>query len=60
MDFIYYHLQQPIRVVDLAEHVKMNPSYLSTLFKKEVGFSISDYVAKRRVEAAEKYRSICI
>lgn len=53
MDYIYYHLNEVITVSKLAEHVNLNPNYLSTLFKKEVGLSITDYVIKKRVEAAK-------
>lgn len=53
MDYIYDHLYEQILVSDLAEHVELNESYLSVLFKKETGESISDYIRKRRVEAAE-------
>ncbi len=52
VDYIYEHLHQRIGVPDLAERVGLSESYLSTLFKKETGRSISDYVMDRRVEAA--------
>lgn len=53
MDYIYDHLYEQIPVSDLAAHVELNESYLSVLFKKETGESISDYIRRRRVEAAE-------
>ena len=53
MDYIYDHLYEQIRLSDLAAQVGLNESYLSVLFKKETGVSISDYVRQRRVEAAE-------
>ena len=53
MDYIYDHLYEQILVSDLAEHVELNESYLSVLFKKETGESISGYIRRRRVEAAE-------
>ncbi|MNR50928.1 Bifunctional transcriptional activator/DNA repair enzyme AdaA [compost metagenome] len=30
----------------------MNPSYVSELFKKELGINFTDYVSKRRIERA--------
>lgn len=57
MDYIYYHLHQNIRVTELAAHVHLNPTYLSTLFKKEVGMSISAYVQEKRIEAAKNMLS---
>ena len=53
MDYIYDHLYEQIRVSDLAALTELNESYLSVLFKKETGKTISDYVRQRRVEAAE-------
>ncbi len=53
MDYVYHHLYETIRVTDLAEHVELNSHYLSALFKKETGVSISDYITSRRVEAAQ-------
>lgn len=53
MDYIYYHLNEKIHLQDLAKYVNLNSSYLSTLFKKETGLSVSDYILKRRMEAAK-------
>lgn len=33
-----------------AEYLEINPSYLSTLFKKETGVSLTEYVNRRRIE----------
>ncbi|MCM1061979.1 MAG: helix-turn-helix domain-containing protein [Eubacterium sp.] len=52
IDYIYNHLHEPIRVRILAERVGLNESYLSTLFKKETGQSVSEYVLSKRMEAA--------
>lgn len=35
-----------------AQLLDVNPSYLSTLFKKETGLTLTDYVNKKRVENA--------
>lgn len=53
MDYVYDHLYEQIRVSELAAHTGLNESYLSVLFKKETGMSISEYIRRRRVEAAE-------
>ncbi len=53
MDYIYYHLNENIRVELLAKHVKLNPSYLSTLFKKETGENVSNYITQKRMETAK-------
>lgn len=53
MDYIYTHINQQISVGELAEHVKLSPSYLSRLFKKELNISISDYICERKIEKAQ-------
>ena len=53
LDYIYDHLHETIRTEDLAEQTGLNRSYLSTLFKKETGFSISEYILSKRIEAAQ-------
>ena len=53
VDYIPYHLHEQITVNDLSSMVGLNPSYLSTLFKREVGVSISEYVILKRLEAAK-------
>lgn len=53
MDYVYYHLHGPISVADLSKHVGLSKAHLSTIFKKETGVTISDYVRSKRVEAAK-------
>ncbi|MBR0119007.1 MAG: helix-turn-helix domain-containing protein [Eubacterium sp.] len=53
IDYIGVHLHESLTVAGLALEVGLNESYLSTLFKKEVGIGIAAYVTKRRMEAAE-------
>lgn len=53
MDYIYYHLHEKLSIALLAQEVKLNPNYLSGLFKKETGMSISQYITDRRMQAAK-------
>lgn len=53
MDYVYYHLHEKITIQLLAEYVNLNPNYLSGLFKKETGQTISDYITGKRMEAAK-------
>lgn len=39
---------------DLAEIVYLNPDYISRLFKKEMGISISAYLMKKRMDKAKE------
>jgi len=53
MDYVYYHLHEAIRVEDLSRQVGLSRAYLSTLFKKETGITLSAYIRHKRVEAAQ-------
>lgn len=53
LDYIYAHLQEPLTVQLIADSVHLNPNYLSTLFKKEMGISISGYIRNERIKMAE-------
>lgn len=54
LDYIYDHLHTRITIEDLADHVNLNPSYLSRLFKKEVGTPVSNYIQTKKIETAKK------
>ena len=53
IDYIFDHLHTRITVEELAEKVDLNPAYLSRLFKKEVGVSISEYIREKKIETAK-------
>ena len=53
MDYIDHHLHESIRLDDLAAFVKLNNNYFSTLFKKETGYTVSEYILSRKLEVAE-------
>lgn len=52
IDYIYENLHTRITVNALAEHVGLNLSYLSRLFKKETGTTISGYISDKKIETA--------
>lgn len=52
-DYIYYHLHEKITLAAVAAHAGCAPTYLSALFKKELGLTVQDYVRSRRIEAAK-------
>lgn len=54
LTYINTDLCADLRLNVLAEMLNVNASYLSTLFKKEVGMTLTDYVNKSRVEHAQK------
>jgi two-component system response regulator YesN len=51
--YIAQHLQEELSREDIAASVYLNPAYLSRLFKKETGLSLSDYIVKQRMEKAK-------
>lgn len=53
LDYIYDHLHTRITVTDLAELVGVTPSYLSRLFKKETGSSVSHYIQHKKIDTAK-------
>lgn len=53
-NFIFEHLYEKISLTQLADHLGMNSSYLSHLFKKEVGISISEYIQIEKITEAQK------
>ncbi|MFH0070760.1 helix-turn-helix domain-containing protein [Peribacillus sp. NPDC056705] len=52
--YIYDHLYDDITLDYLAQMCRLSPNYLSSLFKKEVGKPISEYIQRQRVDEAKK------
>ena len=53
MSYIYNHMHDPIRIGDIAEELFINENYLSTLFKKETGTTILQYIVNQKIEIAK-------
>lgn len=53
LDYIYDNLHTKITLEQLADRAGLAPTYLSKLFHKEVGMTISSYILKKRIEASE-------
>ena len=53
MDYVYDHLHEKIEISEIAEYVGVERSYLSRLFRKEVGQTLSDYVMDKKLQAAK-------
>ncbi|WP_163540055.1 response regulator [Gracilibacillus sp. YIM 98692] len=53
VEFIYHNYDKPITLKEVAEHVDMNATYFSHLFKEEVGLSYIKYVTEVRMEKAK-------
>lgn len=53
IEYIYNHIHDRITVEDLADYTELSPSYLSRLFKKELGISVSDYIREKKIDKAQ-------
>ncbi|MFJ8354708.1 helix-turn-helix domain-containing protein [Bacillus paramycoides] len=54
MNYISKNVYDGISLNELANHLDITPTYLSKLFKKEVGIPLSEYIQGERVEEAKK------
>lgn len=52
-DYIFRHLHEKISVFDIAEAIELNPDYLSSLFKKNEGISLSEYLSREKISLAK-------
>ena len=52
-EYIYSHIKDRITIEDLSDELGVSASYLSRLFKKETGDSVSGYIRKQKIEMAK-------
>ena len=53
MDYIYSHIHYRITLKELAEYLDLSESYLSKLFRKEMGISVSNYILDLKIDKAK-------
>lgn len=53
VDYIYSHIHYRITLEELAEYLGLSVSYLSKLFKREMGMSLSDYINMLKIDKAK-------
>ena len=53
VDYICENLGRKISLSELSEVTGLNQSYLSRLFKKQTGFTVTDYILRKKIETAE-------
>lgn len=51
--YIHQHLYEACSLKDVATAIKINPSYLSALFKSETGVSLTHYVRDKKIAEAK-------
>jgi AraC-like DNA-binding protein len=53
-DYIFRHIYEEIIHDEIANKVQLNAKYLSRLFKKEVGMTVSEYIQQTKITEAKK------
>lgn len=53
-EYIDEHIAEPFTIEILAEHVSLSSNYLNTVFKKETGMNISEFILQKRIDKAKK------
>ncbi|TYA11374.1 response regulator [Paenibacillus faecis] len=52
--YVEEHLEQGLGLRDAAQHVHLNPSYFSVLFKEQMGMTFIEYVTRLRIQKAKE------
>lgn len=52
IEYIYRHRNERLTVEHIAKELEINRSYLSVLFRKETGVSISGFIRQEKIKAA--------
>ncbi len=52
MDYVHKNYSEAIRVSDIADQTGCNPDYLSRVFKESVGYGLSEYIMRVRIDHA--------
>lgn len=53
MRFIDEHIKEPLHLQEVAQHVHLNPSYFSALFKEQTKLTFIEYVTRNRLQLAK-------
>lgn len=53
MEYVNTNIRSPLLLEDIAEAAHVSTSYLSSLFKKETGETLTSYIQRTRVEEAK-------
>ena len=54
IDYIHKNLEHDLSLESVARLVHLNPAYLSRLFKKDTGVSMSEYIIQARIARAKE------
>lgn len=53
VEYIKDNYMHNIKLSEIAEHVHLEPSYISSLFKKHSGFTVTEYIRMHRISIAK-------
>ncbi|WP_299090249.1 response regulator [uncultured Metabacillus sp.] len=53
LDYIDKHIDLQLTMKEVANHVHLNPSYFSVLFKEQVNMTFSEYLTRSRLQKAK-------
>ena len=51
--YLFAHLHEKLTVTEIADHLGLNPNYLSDLFKKSEGTTILQYILREKIKLAK-------
>lgn len=54
MEWIDQNFMKPFQLQDLADHLHLSAPYLSSLFRRELGENLTDYLTARRIKEASR------
>ncbi|WAA09613.1 AraC family transcriptional regulator [Fervidibacillus albus] len=55
ISYIHQNILQDLSLNTIAKDLYVNPSYLSTIFKKETGRTLTDYINRKRIEESKYF-----
>lgn len=54
LNYIHFNLHHPLSLKSIAEVLNVNPNYLSTIFKKELDVTLTEFINQQRIHIAVK------
>ncbi len=54
LNYIYAHMHEKISTSDLADEVHLHPSYLSRLFREQMGCTLHEYILEQKIQSAKR------
>lgn len=55
ISYIKKNIESKLSVEELAEHLNIHPNYLSSVFSKEVGVSLTTYIASEKISSVKHF-----